>query len=340
VKFGAGFWLDRSIAATVGFARAAERAGFDFVWFPDHYFLKDPFVVQALAAMKTREIRLGTAVTSPYLRHPTALASTIASLAEVANGRVVLGVGAGGHEFASDLMFDMSLSRTACAETISLIEGLLSGRGYSNAGRVFQVRNAQLRFAPTGRVPLYLAARGPRMLELAGERCNGMITHGVADRLLRFCVEHVRRGAQHAGRDSADVDVVLFAPMWLTDDVDAVKKALRPSCILMAGGEYADSLIDLYGLHHDEVAALRQAVRAGDFRRAGTLVTPQMVDAFCIVGTAEECRRQLERVARLGVTHFIISLPGAPGEQPLTDLEVRAAVLRLGRELVGPLGGE
>src|SRR5437899_2283257 len=109
MRFGCSFWLDRDPRQAARFARAAEEAGFQDVWFPDHYFIREVYAALALAATATTRVGLGTAVTSPYLRHPVLLASAVATIDEISGGRAILGLGVGGHEFPSQL--NVSLAR-------------------------------------------------------------------------------------------------------------------------------------------------------------------------------------------------------------------------------------
>ena len=90
MRLGLTLWADRDVAALARLAACAERTGFDDVWWPDHYMHRDVGATLTACALATERVRLGTAVTSPLLRHPAVLASLFASLAEIAPGRNVL----------------------------------------------------------------------------------------------------------------------------------------------------------------------------------------------------------------------------------------------------------
>ncbi|MFQ5692650.1 MAG: LLM class flavin-dependent oxidoreductase, partial [Nitrospinota bacterium] len=157
MRFGFSFWMDRGGREVADCVAAAEEAGFDFAWFPDHYFLREVYGVQVLAAEKTRRIRLATGVTSPYLRHPALLASAVATLDEVSGGRAVMGIGAGGFEFASQLGIHWKRPLTGCRESVEIIRGLLRGEEVTLEGKEFSVRGARLPFGKAFEIPVYYA---------------------------------------------------------------------------------------------------------------------------------------------------------------------------------------
>jgi 5,10-methylenetetrahydromethanopterin reductase len=118
----------------------------------------------------------------------------------------------------------------------------------------------------------------------------------------------------------------------VTDDLAGERDRLRPRCVLMAGGEYAAEMLARYGLTVDDVEPVRRAVKAGDLVAAGRAVNDRVVDAFCVVGSADGCRDTLREMARAGVTHVICSIGAGASEPDLTRM-----LQTLGREIVAPL---
>ncbi|MEE8110732.1 MAG: LLM class flavin-dependent oxidoreductase [bacterium] len=310
MRFGFSFWVDHDGHEVADWVAAAEEAGFDFAWFPDHYFLREVYSVQALAAEKTSRILLATGVTSPYLRHPALLASAVATLDEISGGRAVFGIGAGGFEFAAQLGVHWKRPLTGCRESVEIIRGLLRGEEVTFSGKEFTVQGAKLPFGKSFDISVYYAARGTKMLELSGETGDGVITHGVTPALARYASEVIARSVQAAGRNGKDVDLAIQCHVAISDDPKGVVERLKPACLMMAGGEYSLDLVPLYGLTLEEVAPLREAVRAGDHRKAVGLVNERMVRAFSVVGTPEECVSQIREMADGGVTQLIVSSGG------------------------------
>lgn len=329
LKFGLPFWLDQEIHLITGLVQRAEKSGFSYAWFPDHYFLRDPFIAQAAAAMRTSRILLGLAVTTPFLRHPAAIASAAASLDELSSGRAILGIGAGSFELPKNLGLETSKPLKACRESVEISRSLWRGLPTTMKGFHFKVDSAKLQFKPNHEIPVYVAGRGSRMLELAGELGDGVITHSVAERYVRFVSERVKVGAEKAGRDQKLVDIAIFAPIAVTKDAKSAKRRLRQDCVIMAGGEFSLDLLEPYGLKKEEVEPLRGEVRKGDLKKASELVTEEMVDCFCIVGTREECLSKIEALRKRGVSQLILG--SAPRRE---DEDVKANIDTIAREII------
>jgi 5,10-methylenetetrahydromethanopterin reductase len=308
VRVGLALWPDRDVRALAELCSAAEETGFDELWWPDHYDARECSAVLAMCAWSTERVSLGAAVTSPLLRHPAVLASMFATLSEASGGRVMAGLGPGGFEVATELGVRTSSPLRVIREAVTLLRALTSGDSATLEGaRVFPVVNAKLSFqAPP--VPVYLAARGPRMIELAGEIADGVITHGLAPRYLDMVAQRVRNGARKGSRGERDCIVSLMFEVAIDQDVDRARDRLRPRCLYMVGGEYAEELVPLYGLDRQAVAPVRRAVRGRDPQAAG-LIDDGMVDAFAVAGPPERIADQLEELEERGVESVILS-PG------------------------------
>ena len=302
-------------------AACAERTGFDDVWWPDHYMHRDVGATLTACALATDRVRLGTAVTSPLLRHPGALASLFASLAEIAPGRIVAGIGPGGWELPTQLGIHEPRPLTVTRETALLLAGLLRGRPATAAGNRtrFPLTGARLDFTPPQPIPLYLAARGPRMMSLAGELADGLITHSLSLPFIEHVVERVEIGARRAAappRQTSDCSIAVWLEIFLHDDLAHARDVLRPRCRYMVGGEFDPTMIPLYGLDPAAVMPVRAAVRAND-PNAHELITDDMVDAFSICGSVDRAADRIDALRAAGVSEVILSF--GPG---ITDDEI------------------
>jgi 5,10-methylenetetrahydromethanopterin reductase len=308
MRCGIALWLERPLPQSVELAVVAEGVGFSEVWLPDHYFLRDSYAGHALMARRTSRIRFGTAVASPLLRHPALLASSVATIDELSGGRAILGIGVGGWEFPSQLGIPIRRPRRVVREAVELIGALWRGEGEVR-GEVFTGVGAALGWQTRPDIPVYVGARGPRMLELAGEIGDGAITHGITARYLEFCTARLAEGAARAGRSPDRCELVPMFEVDLDEDPRAAVDRLRPLSAIMAGGEYAEELIDVFRLDRDDAMHLRQAVREGR-PDLGRYVTDQMVEAFSIAGTPERLADRVAEMASLGVRHVICTLRG------------------------------
>ena len=315
MRLGLTLWADRDVAALARLAACAERTGFDDVWWPDHYMHRDVGATLTACALATERVRLGSAVTSPLLRHPAVLASLFASLAEIAPGRIVAGIGPGGWELPTHLGINEPKPLTLTRHAARVLADLLTGHPTTappDAAR-FPVTGARLDFKPPQPVPLYLAARGPRMMSLAGELADGLITHSLSLPFIEHVVERVELGAAAnttTNRQPGDCSIAVWVEVFLHDDLAHARNVLRPRCKYMVGGEFDPSMIPLYGLDPAEVMPVREAVRRGD-PAAHELITDEMVDAFSICGSVPRAADRVDALRAAGVSEIILSFgPG------------------------------
>ena len=181
----------------------AEAAGFDRAWIGDTQGIyRDPYVTLALCAERTERIQLGIAVTNPVTRHPTVTARAVSTLDETWPGRTLLGLGAGDTSF-KHLGLD-PLGPEECEEAVHCLRSLLAGEDGMFRGQ----QMPKLEHYEGRRLPIYLAANGPRMLRTAGRCADGVIASvGVAPDLIQYVLDSVREGAESAGRDPAEVTI-------------------------------------------------------------------------------------------------------------------------------------
>ena len=305
MKYGLTIWLDQPLEAVCELAVAAEDAGFSDVWLPDHYFLRDVYAAQALIATRTTSVRLATGIAAIQLRHPALIASAAATIAECSGGRAVIGIGPGGHEFPSQFGMRPRSPLTMLREAVAIIRQLTSGPA-SFRGEYFSADGSELgwRIDPP---PIFLSARGPRMLELAGEIADGIIVHGVHRDFIDYVGARVAHGAARSGRDPGECKIAVMLDVEVDSDEAAAIDRLRPRCTLMAGGTYADELIPVYGFDPDDVATLRWALNDPHVAEA-PYVTDDMVRAFAIGGTVETVAERLGELRDLGVDLAILKL--------------------------------
>jgi 5,10-methylenetetrahydromethanopterin reductase len=297
-------------------ARRAEELGFDEAWVPDSQLLwRDVFSTLTAMALGTERLRIGTAVTNVETRHPSVVASAARTVAELAPGRFVLGVGVGNS--AVEPVGLKSTTQAALRERLAQVTGLLAGEPVD-----FGPVSSRLR-DPGPAVPVYLAASGPKNLRLAGELADGVILlSGVSPATLASSVDRVREGAAISGRSLSDLDIVVSAYCHITDDVEADARMLKPICAGIAqkgGGPFlamAGIEVDVppvvEGLYPDTVHAedWAEAVRV-----CGQWVTDEMAvrfaQAFCLFGTPAEISRRVGEVTAAGATSVFLQHVGS-----------------------------
>jgi len=308
-KFGIVF-LPESLTAFGELCREAESTGFEWVGVADSQSVfHELYVALTLAALNTSRVRLGPLVTNPLTRHLVVTASAMASLDELAKGRAVLGLGSG--DSAIYTLGAPPATLAGLEDAITTLGRLTGGERVEREGRRWQVHRS------ARRVPIYLAAEGPRTLELAGRVADGVIVGlGLTPEVIHLSLAAIERGARAAGRTLADVDVWWFAKTNLADTREAavapIKMALAASAnhafrfTLEGKGVPAELHAPIRGLqrdydaHHHEIAG---AGNAGLTDRWG--LTDFLVDRFAIAGTPAECAAQIRRAMAAGAQQFI-----------------------------------
>jgi 5,10-methylenetetrahydromethanopterin reductase len=205
--------LPRSVSSAVADARLAEDIGFAMVGVADSQSVfREMYATMALCAQATRRVRIGPSVTNPITRHPAVAASGIATVDEIAPGRTFFGIGSG-----DSAILNLAERPATLADMRAYIETVRALHvGGESAWRGRAVRLTWRKRA----IPIYLAAEGPRTLELAGEIADGAIVNvGLDPPLVRDAVAHVHAGARRAGRDPDTLDLWTMVRANVTDDV-------------------------------------------------------------------------------------------------------------------------
>jgi len=317
VRFGLNRWNFSSAASFALDVRRGEEAGWDLALIPSSPLLvADPYVMLATAARGTDRIGLGPFVENPVMRHPAVLASSIATLDELAPERALLALGSG--DTAVRLMGKRPATVAELKAATALARQLLAGDEVDTGMR----EPAKLRGARP--VPVWVAAGGPKTLRMAGGVADGVFIRVGRDvDNLKSAVEAVREGAREAGRHTSDVEIGLVFHTLMTDD-DAYARRVGRS---VAAGyyEYSPMLFEGAGLSWDgpDLEGLRAQVwpdfhHASDLAEAGDVVEflPEAaVDAFMVYGSGREIRDQLRAVLDLdlGVSTVVVHRVPAAG---------------------------
>jgi 5,10-methylenetetrahydromethanopterin reductase len=295
-------WLHaiRPLPELASLAAAAEDAGAAAILVADEGTDRDLHVTLAALAARTRRVLLIAAITNPFSRHPVATAAAFASLAELAPGRIVAGFGAGGSRVLGPLGVAPARPYRALVETLDVVEDLLAGKVVDHDGE-FTVRGAALPWT-TGRLPIALAGRGPRVERLAAERADWVLLAGKRRDRLEPLVQRLRTsvpGRSLAGR-AAPTDQVAPtgrpapaiawnpSPAW----TDAMVDELR--------SHFAYMTVDLppadrqaLGVDDDLVVRLDHLVNTKGPEAAAALVPDAVVEQYAVVGTRAEVVSQL-----------------------------------------------
>ena len=313
-RFGVASLANTPIGELAGRAGRLEAAGFDQLWLADERLLRNVYVGLAAMAAGTHSSRIGPSVTNPYTRHPALTAAAIATVDELSGGRAVLALGAGGG--LEQLGIDRANPVGALREATEIIRRLTAGEKLTFAGRHFTVNGAQLNFPWQRQLPVYIAARGPRILELAGEVADGVIIGGFAQPPgLAYAKDQVASGLERSGRGWDDIDVVAWLYTCVSEDREAARRAV--SRMVMASVITSRTILDRLGIVLPAELAERVA-RGGwtyaedEMLAAARLLPEEVIEAFAVYGTAQECARRLREIRSAGARQLaFVVLPGA-----------------------------
>ena len=311
VRFGVRFnSASGTVAQVVRWARLAEDLGFDDVWYCHDLLLRDAWVVLTAVAVATRRIRIGTCIVNPFSASPAELAMRAATLQEVSGGRFVLGIGPGDPPALDWVGLRQRRPVRGLREAIGLLRALLRGEAAPSEGDVFRgwTTGARLRFPlhPVP-VPIYVGGQGPRVLELMGEVADGGLPIAFPPETVTAAVAHIRAGAARRGRSLQDFDVAACV-WWAVDETVAqAQAALRPLIAYYGPSLRAETLAPI-GLTPSDFDGIREAVRAGDLRRAEALVTAPMY-RLAITGDPDLVLEQVAWLRAQGVTQINIGPP-------------------------------
>jgi probable F420-dependent oxidoreductase len=309
VDFGLVLQTDPPASAVVGLMRRAERNGFRYGWTFDSAVLwQEPFVIYSRILEHTTRLTVGPMVTNPGTRTWEVTASTFATLNDMYGNRTVCGIGRGDSAMRVAGRRPNTLARLG--EAIDVIRDLAEGREADVGGQTLR-----LPWVRDGKLPVWMAAYGPKALALAGQRADGFILQLADPFLTEYMVKAVRDAAAEAGRDPADVKICVAAPAYVGDDLAHA----REQCRWFGGmvGNHVADLVARYGEHSSAVpealTAYISARKGYDYSHHGRAGNPdtafvpdEIVDRFCLLGPVESHVERLQELRELGVDQFAV----------------------------------
>ncbi|MCC3282685.1 TIGR03842 family LLM class F420-dependent oxidoreductase [Arthrobacter caoxuetaonis] len=306
MEFGAVLQCNPPAQRTVALAKKAEEHGFDYVWtFDSHLLWQEPYVIYSQILAETRSIKVGPMVTNPATRDWTVTASTYATLNQMYGNRTVCGIGRG--DSAVRVTNGAPTTLKTLRESIHVIRELANSRPVEYNGATLQFP-----WSKGSELEVWVAAYGPLALKLTGEVGDGFILQLADVDVAEWMIRTVRQAAADAGRDPDSISFCVAAPMYIGTD----REHMRNQCRWFGGmvGNHVADIVSKYGSDSSVPQALtdyiagRQGYDYNEHGRAGNshadFVPDEIVDRFCILGTAEEHMEKLEKLKALGVTQF------------------------------------
>ena len=298
---------DSPPARLIEWSRAAEDAGFSGVFMTEAN--NDSLACSLALGLQTKRIKLGTAITNIYLRHPNLLANEAAAVQEFTGGRFILGLGTGHREGNSALGIEMGVPLTRMRETVKTLRAMLDG------GKTGPRVSAKL--------PLYLAGVSRPMVKLAGEIGDGVIFNFFPPARVKEALGELAEGAKTGGRDVKEIEPTLFATAFISDDLEAARRPARKLLSRYGALKFYGNMMAHAGFER-EIAGIRAAGRDADAAIAA--VSNELIDATLIVGSEARVRERLQELCAPGIGTAIVFT------NPVNE-DRNAAVLRTIRAL-------
>ncbi|GIX46273.1 MAG: LLM class F420-dependent oxidoreductase [Candidatus Tectimicrobiota bacterium] len=323
------------LSELVPLIQQVEAAGFDGAGILDSQLLcRDTFVTLALAATQTSRLQLFPAVTNPLTRHPSVLAGAMQTLAELAPGRLRCIIGSGYTSATTIGRKPATLAQMrAC---ITTVKALLAGETVD-----FDGTPGRLQYASGPRIPVLMAASGPKAIALAGEIADGVLllvgyTPGIVEAVLA-CLEE---GARRSGRRLEDLEIIWAVRTGTASTMEEARRQARPIAVhwgilrwgahwLKHAGLQLPSLTipqEVWNIYpdlshaHDWEAAIAATAFVPDE------VVAQLCDALGLIGTPEHCAQRIAEMAACGVTNLYL-MPFQTFAPPTQDLEAFRTVV-------------
>lgn len=331
-------------ARIVDLARVAEDVAFDRFAVADLPYHYDCFTVMAACLGGTRRLVVESLVTNAFTRDPGLVAAAFATLADLSDGRAILGIG-GGTETPTRISVapwghDRPHPATAVREAVSVYRAMWRGENVTLDGEVVRVHGATLDCPlPTRPIPVLVAARGPMMLQLAGEIAD--VAH-LASLFLdpkhqRENVDAVLAGAKTAGRDLAALEIDCSVTISVSEDREYARTEAKRNAaqtILWMAGTDTHNRRRREWKRPSQLNVPEEVVRALTERwdmwnvpelpdELAALITDDILDRFTVAGTSEECAARLCGMASAlpEVTGFRVKLPRPVSGMSMAEYE-------------------
>jgi len=319
---------EHPVEEIVEHAERAEAEGFDAIFAASHYFNRDPFVTLDRIAAATEEIAVGPAAANPYDTHPVTLASRMATLQEVSDGRGVFGVGPGDKSTLSSLGVEQERPLRRVLESFKVAQDLWAGERVSIDG-TFETADAGLEYEVDGEIPVYVGAQGPHMLRMSAKHADGVLVNASHPDDFAWASDRIAEGLEERPEERGEFDVAAYASVSVAEDADAAREVARQPVAFIAAGA-APPVLERHGLDADAAAEIGAAIERGDFGAAFEAVTPEMIDALAVAGTPDDVAERIEAILEYADS-FVAGTPLGPDLDEAITL-VAAAIDRATRE--------
>jgi probable F420-dependent oxidoreductase len=321
LTFGVTVLPDPPYQRMIELFQLAERHGFEYGWtYDSHMLWQDSYGTLPLAADRTEKIKLGHFVTNPGIRDPTVTASWYATMQDISNGRMVMGIGRGD---SSRRVVGLKPVRVAEFERrCAMLKDLMNGREVDWNEKKLKLEWVREELPD---IEMWVAGYGPKALAVAGRVGDGVIIQLADPKIIQWIMDTARTAAEEAGRDPGALKCIVGAPSMIDDDIQMARDQVRwfPAMV----SNHVMDLIEKYGWDSEIPTALTDFVKARKFydykdhsrvgAAHGEFVTDEICDRFCVIGNVEQATEKLRELESVGVDQFNVYLMTEGQEETL-----------------------
>lgn len=322
VLFSGNYPLQQVLSGAV----LTDTLGFDTCWLGEDFFYHGGIATGTAVAERTERINIGLGVLSPLPRHPALTAMEVGTLDQIAEGRLLVGVGYGVPGWMRQMQLGFRSPLTAMREGVELLRRLIAGETVTHEGVCFSLDRVQLGFEPHRcEIPVYLGVEGPKALELSGEVADGTVISILSSpKYLEFARGQIAKGCARSGRSPEAHHLVVYVVFSMDDDGDKAREAVRRTIAEYLGAGGRPSALTQNGGVPDELV-----IEMGERYRAGTipvdLVDDELVNRLAVAGTPDECEAGIRRLIESGADEIVFF--------PFPSDEVESQLERISKDL-------
>ncbi len=287
--------------------KLAEEIGYNSAWMVEGHG-GEQFSILTACALATRRVRLGTAISSVYVRSAPTIAMAAACLDHFSRGRFILGLGSS-HKVQVEAEHGVRYSDplTRVRETVEVVRALLRDGAVSYHGKTITIEKFDLWFQPAhNSLPIYLSALFPQMLALCGEIAQGLLMVFSTPDSARKACEHLGAGAARSGRRLDEIEIGSLVPVAIAAERKAAYERMRPVLAFYLGFFPRYRRVAREAGFGSAADATAEAYKLGGIEAARPTVSDEMVATLTAAGTAGDVRTKIGEYRRAGIALPII----------------------------------
>ncbi len=340
VSVGSAYYDGENWSDIVEYVKAADRIGVDYAWSAEAWGMEAVTPLAYLAGV-TERITLGSGIMQISARTPATTVLTALSMAQISNGRFILGLGVSGPQVVEGLhgeAFAKPLGRLR--EYIDIVKMGLSGERLVYDGKHYELprpggegKALKSSIPPRPDLPIYLATLGPKSLELTGKVADGWLGTSFIPEHADVMLDPIRAGAESAGRTLDDIEIQVNGGIAVSEDVDKLIAQARPGMAFTLGG-MGSAKTNFYNAAYSRAgyADICEEVQRlwvdGDKAAAAAAVPEELVLQAYPIGTEDMVKQRIRAYADAGVQCLRLGARGKTAADQIRNLEESVDLIR------------